>query len=163
MLRLNVEDDGVGFHVDEALAKRDSFGLSGIRERVALMGGKFSVKSVPASSAAGSGARNGAAKIVPVATAVGNGAGAAGEGTAVAATVAARGNGAGSGQGRLTKVEGHGGGTRDRDEDVFGASGEPGRGKSPKTGTRIQIELPVPIEEGHTGAPAAAGVARKSR
>jgi two-component system sensor histidine kinase DegS len=46
-LRLNVEDDGVGFQVEEALAKRDSFGLAGIRERVALLGGRFDIRSSP--------------------------------------------------------------------------------------------------------------------
>ncbi|MEO7144273.1 MAG: GAF domain-containing sensor histidine kinase [Bryobacteraceae bacterium] len=44
-LRLNVEDNGVGFQVDEALARRDSFGLSGMRERVALLGGRFEIRS----------------------------------------------------------------------------------------------------------------------
>jgi signal transduction histidine kinase len=44
-LRLIVEDNGVGFNVQEALAKRESFGLSGMRERVALLGGEFSVES----------------------------------------------------------------------------------------------------------------------
>jgi signal transduction histidine kinase len=53
ILRLQVEDDGVGFHVEEALAKRNSFGLAGIRERVALMGGKFQIDSHPAGQAAG--------------------------------------------------------------------------------------------------------------
>lgn len=47
VLRLNVEDDGVGFRVEEALAKRDSFGLAGIRERVALLGGRFDIRSRP--------------------------------------------------------------------------------------------------------------------
>jgi signal transduction histidine kinase len=46
-LKLTVEDNGVGFKVDEALARRDSFGLSGMRERVALLGGKFRVESQP--------------------------------------------------------------------------------------------------------------------
>ena len=45
MLKLAVEDNGVGFNVQEALAKRESFGLSGMRERVALLGGKFQVES----------------------------------------------------------------------------------------------------------------------
>jgi len=45
VLKLVVEDNGVGFRVDEALAKRESFGLSGMRERVALLGGKFHVES----------------------------------------------------------------------------------------------------------------------
>ncbi len=48
MVRLCVEDDGVGFNVDEALARRDSFGLSGMRERVALLGGRFEIRSWPA-------------------------------------------------------------------------------------------------------------------
>ncbi|MBI3680906.1 MAG: GAF domain-containing sensor histidine kinase [Acidobacteria bacterium] len=47
LLRLQVEDDGIGFHVKEALEKRNSFGLAGIRERVALMGGKFAIESWP--------------------------------------------------------------------------------------------------------------------
>ena len=45
MLKLSVEDNGVGFNIQEALAKRESFGLSGMRERVALLGGKFHVES----------------------------------------------------------------------------------------------------------------------
>jgi len=46
-VRLAVEDNGVGFKVEEALARKDSFGLSGMRERVALLGGRFEVKSHP--------------------------------------------------------------------------------------------------------------------
>jgi signal transduction histidine kinase len=46
-VRLAVEDNGVGFKVEEALARKDSFGLSGMRERVALLGGRFDVKSHP--------------------------------------------------------------------------------------------------------------------
>ena len=49
MVRLVVEDNGVGFNVEEALARRDSFGLSGIRERVALLGGRFDIVSYPQS------------------------------------------------------------------------------------------------------------------
>jgi two-component system sensor histidine kinase DegS len=45
LLKLIVEDDGVGFRIEEALEKRESFGLSGMRERVALLGGKFQVES----------------------------------------------------------------------------------------------------------------------
>jgi signal transduction histidine kinase len=44
-LKLSVEDNGVGFNVEEALQKRDSFGMSGMRERVALLGGQFHVDS----------------------------------------------------------------------------------------------------------------------
>jgi signal transduction histidine kinase len=46
-LRLCVEDNGVGFHEEEALSKRDSFGLAGMRERVALLGGRFDLDSRP--------------------------------------------------------------------------------------------------------------------
>jgi signal transduction histidine kinase len=45
VLKLVVEDNGIGFNVTEALAKRESFGLSGMRERVALLGGQFQVES----------------------------------------------------------------------------------------------------------------------
>lgn len=45
MLKLVVEDNGVGFEVEAAFAKRESFGLSGMRERVALLGGRFRVES----------------------------------------------------------------------------------------------------------------------
>lgn len=44
-LKLCVEDNGVGFCVEQAFARRDSFGLSGMRERVAVMGGQFEVQS----------------------------------------------------------------------------------------------------------------------
>lgn len=46
-LRLTVDDNGIGFNVEEALARRESFGLSGMRERVALLGGSFQVESNP--------------------------------------------------------------------------------------------------------------------
>jgi signal transduction histidine kinase len=49
-MKLHVDDNGVGFNVDEALARRDSFGLSGMRERVALLGGSFQVRSFPQGS-----------------------------------------------------------------------------------------------------------------
>jgi signal transduction histidine kinase len=47
ILRLYVEDDGVGFQVEEALNKPDSFGLAGIRERVVLLGGNCEIVSRP--------------------------------------------------------------------------------------------------------------------
>jgi signal transduction histidine kinase len=47
LLRLNVEDDGVGFEVKAALDKPGSFGLMGMRERVALLGGKLAIVSRP--------------------------------------------------------------------------------------------------------------------
>jgi len=56
-VRLAVEDNGVGFRVEEALARKDSFGLSGMRERVALLGGRFEIRSYPnTASIAGAGA-----------------------------------------------------------------------------------------------------------
>jgi signal transduction histidine kinase len=51
-LKLAVSDDGVGFAVEDAFAKRESFGLSGMRERVALLGGSFRIASFPRSSQA---------------------------------------------------------------------------------------------------------------
>jgi two-component system sensor histidine kinase DegS len=47
LLRLRVEDDGSGFDVEQALAKRDSLGLAGMRERVALFAGELRVRSRP--------------------------------------------------------------------------------------------------------------------
>ena len=44
-LKLIVEDNGVGFDVEEAFQRRESFGMSGMRERVALLGGQFRVES----------------------------------------------------------------------------------------------------------------------
>lgn len=44
-LRISIEDDGVGFRVEDALNKPGSFGLAGIRERVALLGGKCEIES----------------------------------------------------------------------------------------------------------------------
>jgi signal transduction histidine kinase len=46
-VRLNVEDNGVGFKVEEAFERRDSFGLAGMRERVTLLGGKIQIQSYP--------------------------------------------------------------------------------------------------------------------
>lgn len=45
-LNIQVEDDGVGFDVDEAFSRGDCYGLSGLRERVALLGGKLAVHSL---------------------------------------------------------------------------------------------------------------------
>ena len=47
VLRLNVNDDGIGFEVKTALEKQGSFGLTGMRERVALLGGKLEIVSRP--------------------------------------------------------------------------------------------------------------------
>lgn len=46
-LKLHVEDDGIGFDVRAAFSRRDCYGLSGMRERVALLGGTLSVSSKP--------------------------------------------------------------------------------------------------------------------
>src|SRR5206468_3083060 len=46
-VELRVEDNGIGFRVEEALERRNSFGLLGMMERVALLGGAFDVQSVP--------------------------------------------------------------------------------------------------------------------
>lgn len=46
-LKLTVEDDGVGFKVEDAVNKPGSFGLAGIRERVAFMGGRCEITSHP--------------------------------------------------------------------------------------------------------------------
>lgn len=43
---MQVEDDGIGFDVEEAFSRRDCFGLSGLRERVALLGGALEVRSL---------------------------------------------------------------------------------------------------------------------
>jgi signal transduction histidine kinase len=51
ILTLVVEDDGVGFEVEQAFAQPGSFGLAGMRERVALIGGRFQVDSRPGSGA----------------------------------------------------------------------------------------------------------------
>jgi len=53
VLKLNVVDDGVGFEVEGALAKYRSFGLAGMRERVALLGGQFLIRSEPLTAKAG--------------------------------------------------------------------------------------------------------------
>lgn len=44
---MRLEDDGVGFDVEEAARKRESFGLSGMRERVALLGGEIDIHTAP--------------------------------------------------------------------------------------------------------------------
>jgi signal transduction histidine kinase len=44
---LQVEDKGAGFDVEAALAARNSTGLSGMRERAALLGGELTLESRP--------------------------------------------------------------------------------------------------------------------
>jgi PAS domain S-box-containing protein len=46
-LTVQVEDQGRGFDVEVALSAGTSSGLSGMRERVALLGGRFSLESMP--------------------------------------------------------------------------------------------------------------------
>ena len=47
LLELKVEDDGRGFDVGPALAKPESFGLKGMRERIVLLGGGLEIRSAP--------------------------------------------------------------------------------------------------------------------
>ena len=46
-IRLSVRDNGAGFSTEAALAKPMSFGLAGMRERAALLGGTLEVRSAP--------------------------------------------------------------------------------------------------------------------
>ena len=50
-IRLSVRDNGTGFDAKTALAKPMSFGLAGMRERAALLGGKLQVRSAPGKGA----------------------------------------------------------------------------------------------------------------
>ncbi|MGC9948912.1 MAG: histidine kinase [Bryobacteraceae bacterium] len=52
LLELKIEDDGIGFDVDGAVAQPKSFGLKGMRERVALLGGRLEIRSSPGHGAA---------------------------------------------------------------------------------------------------------------
>lgn len=45
ILGVQIEDRGVGFELESAFASRTSSGLSGMRERVTLLGGQFEVES----------------------------------------------------------------------------------------------------------------------
>ena len=47
VLELNVKDDGAGFDADSAAVRPNSFGVKGMRERVALLGGRFEIRSRP--------------------------------------------------------------------------------------------------------------------
>jgi len=46
-LHVEVEDDGAGFDPVASRLKGQGFGLIGMRERAALLGGKFKVLSAP--------------------------------------------------------------------------------------------------------------------
>jgi signal transduction histidine kinase len=50
-VRLSVTDDGAGFNAETAWRKPMSFGLAGMRERAALLGGTLTVRSAPAKGA----------------------------------------------------------------------------------------------------------------
>ncbi len=47
VLTIQIEDRGAGFNADETLEKGQSRGLLGMRERVAFVGGSFTIDSVP--------------------------------------------------------------------------------------------------------------------
>lgn len=51
LVELDVKDDGVGFDADAAIAQPKSFGLKGMRERVALLGGRLEIRSSPGNGA----------------------------------------------------------------------------------------------------------------
>ncbi|MBE3589491.1 MAG: sensor histidine kinase [Firmicutes bacterium] len=46
-LSVAVEDDGAGFHVEEALQRQGGFGLLSMRERAGLVGGSLEIVSAP--------------------------------------------------------------------------------------------------------------------
>jgi two-component system, NarL family, sensor histidine kinase DegS len=48
-IAVHIDDDGVGFSVEDALASREEghFGLLGMKERIQLLDGKMEIKSVP--------------------------------------------------------------------------------------------------------------------
>jgi signal transduction histidine kinase len=47
MLRVVIRDDGLGFDLDEALARPGCFGLAGMHERAKRMGGRLELTSQP--------------------------------------------------------------------------------------------------------------------
>jgi signal transduction histidine kinase len=51
-IRLSVRDDGTGFSLETAAKKPMSFGLAGMRDRAALLGGTLLVRSAPGKGAA---------------------------------------------------------------------------------------------------------------
>ena len=51
-IRLRVADNGAGFTVETARNRPMSFGLAGMRERAALLGGTLAVRSAPGKGAA---------------------------------------------------------------------------------------------------------------
>jgi signal transduction histidine kinase len=51
-IRLRITDNGAGFRMDRARDKPMAFGLAGMRERAALMGGTLAIRSAPGKGAA---------------------------------------------------------------------------------------------------------------
>jgi signal transduction histidine kinase len=49
VLRLRVVDDGIGFDLQQGLSRKHCFGLLGMRERVALLGGSCHIRTTPQS------------------------------------------------------------------------------------------------------------------
>jgi two-component system NarL family sensor kinase len=50
-IRLSVSDNGAGFSAETAGSKPMSFGLAGMRERAALLGGTLAIRSAPGKGA----------------------------------------------------------------------------------------------------------------
>ncbi len=61
VLRLRIQDDGKGFDLSQAMAKPGTFGLSGMQERVSLLGGQMKIESRLRNPAARSRSRGGTA------------------------------------------------------------------------------------------------------
>jgi signal transduction histidine kinase len=47
LINIQISDQGIGFNPVTILQKHETSGLSGIRERVAMLGGKFTIQSKP--------------------------------------------------------------------------------------------------------------------
>jgi len=57
-IKVEIEDDGVGFDVAAALRREGSYGLSGIQERVSLLGGRMEVESAHGQGTSSTGAES---------------------------------------------------------------------------------------------------------
>ena len=57
-IKVEIEDDGVGFDVAAALRREGSYGLSGIQERVSLLGGRMEVESAHGQGRSSTGAES---------------------------------------------------------------------------------------------------------
>jgi signal transduction histidine kinase len=58
VLRLRVQDDGIGFDVEQCVGKNKCSGLVGMRERVILLGGSCDIRSTLSSGNMGTGRKN---------------------------------------------------------------------------------------------------------